>query len=240
MIKRTIRYALTLFILSDYWRFKSLDLDPRFSNSLLNAYPQIKDKTIKTSFDRHYVYHTSWAARVLKETRPLKHVDISSSLYFSGIVSAFIPMEFYDFRPANIDLSNLKSEEGNLLSLPFADNSINSLSCMHTLEHIGLGRYGDVIDPDGDKKASLELMRVLSPGGSLLFVTPLAEKPTIEFNAHRIYSYDQIISTFSELSLKEFAFIPEHEAKGGLIRNADPTLLSGESYACGCFWFIKK
>ncbi len=212
----------------------------RFSISLANAHPQIRDKTMTTGFDRHYVYHTSWAARVVAELRPKKHIDISSSLYFSGIVSAFVPIDFYDYRPANLNLSNLASKRGDLLALPFPDASVASISCMHTIEHVGLGRYGDPIDPEADVKAVAELKRVVANGGSILFVVPIGEKAVIEYNAHRIYTYDQVVGLFDGCTLKEFALIPEREKNGGLVRNASPSLIAGEHYACGCFWFIKN
>ena len=197
------------------------------------------DKTFKTGFDRHYVYHTSWAARKVKEINPIKHIDISSSLYFSGIVSAFIDIDFYDYRPADLHLNGLKSLKGDLHNLPFVSNSVESISCMHTIEHVGLGRYGDPIDPIGDIKAINELKRVVLSGGNLIFVTPVGQ-PIIEFNAHRIYSYEQIISYFEGFELKEFSLISEYEKDGGIIINADPKLVRKEKYACGCFWFVKK
>ncbi len=240
LIKKLIRIALSPFILKDYFAFKkAARKDKRFSINFKDFYPQVKDKTIKTGFDRHYVYHTSWAARKVKEINPIKHIDISSSLYFCGIVSAFTDVDFYDYRPADLHLSGLKSLEGNLHSLPFDTNSVLSISCMHTIEHIGLGRYGDPIDSQGDIKAINELKRVVQPGGNILFVTPVGQQK-IEFNAHRIYSYEQIISYFDGFELKEFSLIPEHGDKGGIITNADPKLVKGEKYACGCFWFIKK
>ena len=110
---------------------------------------------------------------------------------------------------------------------------------MHTIEHVGLGRYGDPIDPNGDIKAIEELKRVTATGGNLLFVTPVG-KPKIEFNAHRIYSYEQIVSYFKGFELKEFSLVPEKEKDGALITNADPSLVEKENYACGCFWFVKK
>lgn len=203
-------------------------------------HPQIKDKTVQTNFDRHYIYHTAWAARILVEKNIQKHIDVSSSLYFSSIVSAFIPIDFYDYRPANIQLSDLQSHEGNLLALPFKSNSVQSLSCMHTIEHIGLGRYGDVLDPEADLKAIAECIRVLAPGGIFLFVTPIGGSPQIEFNAHRIYTFERIMNYFKDLVLEEFAFIPEHDNRGGLIRHANPDLTQREHYGCGCFLFSKK
>ncbi len=241
IIKKIFRLISIPFILKDYFAFKHAHSGSgRFILRIQNAYPCLRDKTKLTGFDRHYVYHTSWAARIIKETNPAKHVDFSSSLYFCGIVSAFVPVEFYDYRPADLRLQNLTSREGNLMSLPFVDNSVSSLSCMHTIEHIGLGRYGDPIDPDGDIKACKELSRVLAVGGNLLFVTPVGKEATIEYNAHGIYTYELVMALFPDLSLIEFSLIPEKATAGGLIRNANPALLQNEHYACGCFVFTKK
>lgn len=236
LAKKIIRLLLTPFIFGDFLKFLRRDKEARFSLSLLDFYPQIKDRTIKTNFDAHYVYHTSWAARKVKEINPTRHTDISSSLYFTGIVSAFVPIDFYDYRPADLKLSNLISNQADLLKLPFKDGSIKSLSCMHTVEHIGLGRYGDQIDPEGDLKAIAELKRVLAKDGSLLFVVPVGG-PKIEFNAHRIYSYEQVTGYFKDLELKEFTLIAD---SGDFIENAKLDLVKEQNYGCGCFWFVKK
>lgn len=220
--------------LGEWNRFKNKD-DKRFSMKANDAYPCLKDKIVNTPFDHHYTYHPAWAARVLAQTKPAYHVDISSILSFSTIASAFIPIKFYDYRPAQLNISNLESGFADLKKLNFQDNSIPSLSCMHTIEHIGLGRYGDEIDPQGDIKSINELKRVLKKNGDLLFVTPVG-KPKIEFNAHRIYSYEQIVEYFSPFSLIEFSLIPD---PGGIIINADPALVKEQDYGCGCFWFKK-
>jgi len=122
------------------------------------------------------------------------------------------------------------------MKLSFPDNSINSLSCMHTVEHIGLGRYGDPIDPNGDIKAGAELKRVLQEEGYLLFVTPVGQ-PKIEFNAHRIYSYEMILDMFNELELKEFSLVTD---SGDFIENANPDIVKEQKYGCGCFLFKKN
>jgi SAM-dependent methyltransferase len=235
LIKKIIRYILSPFIFFDYLKFKRGN-DGRFSLKFFDFYPCIKDKTIKTNFDSHYIYHTSWAARKVKEINPIKHIDISSSLFFSGIISAFVPVDFYDYRPADLKLSGLISKHADLTKLPFAEKSIDSLSCMHTVEHIGLGRYGDKIDPNADLQAISELKRILAVNGSLLFVVPVG-KSKIEFNAHRIYSFEQVIDSFKELTLKEFTLITD---SGDYIENADPKLVIDQKYGCGCFLFIKK
>jgi len=208
----------------------------RFDLRWKDRFPCLNDRTAGTGFDRHYVYHTAWAARILAATRPPYHADIGSSLYFAGIVSAFLPVKFYDYRPADLQLGNLYSGRADLLALPFEDCSVESLSCMHVVEHVGLGRYGDPLDPDGDLKAMAELQRVIAPGGSLLFVVPTGQ-PRVCFNAHRIYGYGQIRKAFAKLKLEQFSLIPDDAAEGGLILHADKRQADKQKYACGCYWF---
>lgn len=103
---------------------------------------------------------------------------------------------------------------------------------MHAIEHIGLGRYGDKIDPDGDLKAISELKRVLAKDGDLLFVVPIG-KPKLEFNANRIYSYKMIMEYFKDFKLKEFSLISENEKI--LITNATEEQSDKEDNSYGCF-----
>lgn len=228
-----IRYP---FYIRDYLRFRA-ESRREFSLRWLDQWPCLLDKTSNTKFDRHYVYHTSWAARILAQTSPKVHVDISSSLYFVGIASAFVPIQFYDYRPANLQLSQLTANSADLTSLSFSSGSIPSLSCMHVVEHIGLGRYGDPLDSHGDLKAIAELKRVLAVRGDLLFVIPMG-KPKIAFNAHRVYSLEQILSYFSDFQLKEFTLIPDDPSMPPLL-NPSADIVAKQDYACGCFWFQK-
>lgn len=230
--------ALPWFI-SDYFSFKkALKKDSRFSVSFKNLTPVLIDKTSVTQFEPHYVYHPAWAARIIAKNKPKKHVDIASILQFSTIVSAFVPVEFYDYRPAILNLSSYTSGHADLTNLHFESDSIESLSCMHTVEHVGLGRYGDPIDPEGDKKAAAELARVLAPGGTLIFVTPVG-KPKIAFNAHRIYAYQQVLDLFPGLTLKEFSLVPDNFRAEGFLEGAEPALVEKQDWGCGCFCFTK-
>lgn len=213
--------------------------DNRFDLNNIEKYPCLNDKTSDTVFDTHYIYHPAWAARIVKNINPTLHIDISSTLHFCSILSAFIQTKFYDYRPANLKLSNLTSGQADLTDLPFATNQVDSLSCMHTIEHIGLGRYGDPIDPLADKKAMKELQRVIKPGGSLLLVTPVG-KPKLAFNAHRIYSYELVVENFDQMEIQEFSLIPDNALETGMITNCPINLVRENNYACGCFWFKKK
>ncbi|MBU6427162.1 DUF268 domain-containing protein [Patescibacteria group bacterium] len=232
------RGSLNRKLRRDFDVFKNMISSNRPFHLSWREHQAMYENDTETRFDAHYIYHPSWAARILAVTKPAKHVDFSSTLYFCSIVSAFIPVDFYDYRPANIRLSNLTSKRADLTALPFLDNSIDSLSCMHVIEHIGLGRYGDPLDPEGDLKAVMELKRVAAHGGTILFVVPIG-KPQIIFNAHRIYSYDMVMSMFDGFELKDFSMVPDNGEKVGLIPKADPAFADKQSYGCGCFWFVK-
>ncbi len=233
-----IRFPKKTFRLIEYFkeynRFKA-SKDKRFEISFRDIYPCLTDKLRTTPFDHHYTYHPAWAARILAKTQPKLHVDFSSIVYFGTMLSAFIPVKFYDYRPANIQLKGWEGRFADLCKLEIEDESFSSVSCMHTVEHIGLGRYGDPIDAEGDIKAIKEIIRITKPGGDILFVTPVG-KPRIEFNAHRIYSYELILQEFTNCKLEEFSLIPD---TGSLIENADPNLVIEQNYGCGCFWFKK-
>jgi SAM-dependent methyltransferase len=195
----------------------------------------LEDATPSTGFDAHYVFHTAWAARCVAALAPASHVDISSSLYFCGMLSAFVPVRYFDYRPAELGLSGLETARADLLALPFPDRSLPSLSCLHVVEHIGLGRYGEPLEPEGDLGALRELARVIAPGGSLLLAVPVG-RPRVVFNAHRIYGYAQVIAAVPELVLSGFALIPDFP-RVELIENADPELADAQQYGCGCFHF---
>lgn len=209
--------------------------EDRFTLNWKQRAPYLNDNTTETPIDYHYIYHPAWAARIVKKINPVFHVDISSKLAFSTILSAFIPVKFFDYRPAKLSLNNFDSAKGDLLALPFEDNYLHSISCMHTVEHIGLGRYGDAIDYNGDLKAIKELIRVTKSDGNIIFVTPVGI-PKIIFNAHRVYSFEQIISYFVGCTLIEFSLVTD---KGEFVTNSSPTLVANQQYGCGCFWFKK-
>lgn len=211
----------------------------RFSLDPDDWYPCLNDRTSTHAVDSHYINHTAWAARTIAALNPEHHVDIGSYLYFSTLISAYVPTTYLDYRPLERRLTNFKSRYADLKGLPFQSNTIKSLSCMHVVGHVGLGRYGDELDPDGDLKAMRELQRSLAVGGNLLFVTPIG-KPRVCFNAHRIYCDQMISQAFDLCELVEFALIPDKPEAGNLIKWPDKHLLAQQRYGCGCFLFRKR
>lgn len=61
------------------------------------------------------------------------------------------------------------------------DNSILSLSALCSVEHFGLGRYGNSIEPDAWEKALQSFQRVLKPQGKLYFSVPIGQQDKVYF-----------------------------------------------------------
>ena len=188
----------------DWYRYSHLPNAE--SIRIIDAYPQVHDKTSVTPFDSHYFYVNGWAMRRIISMSPSIHIDIGSQTMFVNMLAAVKPVIYIDYRPLKARLPGLLCASGSLLTLPFQDCSVPSISCLHVIEHIGLGRYGDPLDPEGTPKAALELARVLAPGGNLLLATPVG-RPRLCFNAHRIHSPETIRKSFPYLDLVEFSGI---------------------------------
>jgi SAM-dependent methyltransferase len=214
-------------------QFMAMDGDAPFGE----LHPTLFDETPATqSGGSHYFYQDIWALRKLAELKPEVHCDVGSRLDgFVGQATAICPVICYDIRPPCFQLPHLEFRLGSILDLPAPDNSIRSLSCLHVAEHIGLGRYGDEIDPKGTEKALKELMRVVAPGGQLLFSVPVGFE-RVCFNAERIWHPEKPLEVLNELRLVEFKAVSD---SGEFLENVQPGDLTNADYSCGLYCFSK-
>lgn len=209
--------------------------DPKAKIYFKNIYPMVHDKTSLTHLDAHYFYQQLWVFENVLKNKPKSHVDIASTYQMSGYLSKIVPTTFIDYRPIETNLRNLDVKRGDLLDLDIKNDSIDSLSCLHVIEHVGLGRYGDSIDPSGTKKACSELQRVLGINGKLYLSLPIG-KEKICFNAHRIFPPEKIIKYFDKLKLVSFSVVDDD---GVFHENVSYRDYSKLDYGCGMFEFIK-
>lgn len=200
-----------------------------------DAFPQLADRTVTSPFDCHYFYQDVWAARHVASFAPHSHVDVGSRVDYVGFLTAICEVTFVDIRPLKADLDRLRSVEASATALPYADRSLASVSCLHVAEHIGLGRYGDPLDPSGSRRAASELQRVLAPGGQLLFSLPVGT-PRVCFNAHRVHEPREVLAMLGELELAEFCGVDDD---GRFRRGIGVDELAGSRYACGMYRFIR-
>ena len=71
---------------------------------------------------------------------------------------------------------NFTFVQGSLEHMPFDNDFFDIVTAVSTIEHVGLGRYGDPISPDGDKKAVEEIRRILKPGGKVVVTIPCGKE----------------------------------------------------------------
>lgn len=228
-----LRYAAALCrYLNNLTTLMRLERNRNFTLSLKHIYPCLRDWTTHTPLEPVYFYQDTWAAGKLFQSRPAHHYDVGSSAMTIGIISKFVPVTMIDIRPIDLELNNLFFKKGSILDLPFPDDSIASLSSLCVVEHIGLGRYGDPLDPWGSEKAVSELKRVVMPRGSLLVSVPVDAECRVFFNAHRAFTREYLLRLFEGLELIEEKYIYGRS----LHDEYDPA----KGFGTGLFHFVKE
>lgn len=152
-------------------------------------------------------FEYEFVASHLYKEKPLKILDIGSYREFILGLLAHYEVTTVDIRRRKNMVDHEVVVNCDAKSFPFTANSFHAVTTIQALPHIGLGRYGDEIDLDADIKAFHEMIRVLKPGGILLFTTAISGgEPSLAWNARRNYSYDMIREFCSVLDLVEEKF----------------------------------
>lgn len=159
-----------------------------------------------------YFFQDQLVARWIYQNKPRRHMDVGSRIDgFIGSLSVFREVEVIDIRPAPGVVEGVKFHQLDLMDeLPEEwVAATDSLSCLHTIEHFGLGRYCDPIDPHGHLKGLAQLKRMVVPGGLFYLSAPIGP-PRIEFNAHRVFAPQTLIDWFKEgWRIEKFAVIDD-------------------------------
>ena len=153
--------------------------------------------------DNYIDYECAFAARHLGRISPQNILDIGSYRHFIlGLLANYkvTTVDVRDRKPISNN-ETIVTCDAKKLALP--DAFFDTIVSLCSLEHFGLGRYGDEIDFGADIKALKEMVRVLKPGGHLIFTTEMARapRPIIVFNTHRIYTHDLISKMCGDLGL---------------------------------------
>jgi hypothetical protein len=88
---------------------------------------------------------------------------------------------------------------GELDGVPAGFDAVVSIS---TIEHLGLGGYGDERRDDGDRLGVERLWSLIRPGGRLLATVP-AGAPAVH-NGYRVYDRKRLHRTFPHLSTAQW------------------------------------
>jgi SAM-dependent methyltransferase len=149
-------------------------------------------------------YECQFAAHHIDRLKPKKVLDIGSYRNFIMGMLAYSKITTLDVRERKACMANEEVLTSNATQIAAPDNTFDAVVSLCSLEHFGLGRYGDNFDLEGDKKGFKEMVRLLKPGGSLILTTLMTNgNPMIAFNAHRIYSYKMIRTFFASMLCEE-------------------------------------
>lgn len=188
----------------------------------------------------HYFHQDLLISQYIFQKNPTRHVDVGSRIDgFVAHVASFRKIEIIDIRAIpQSEHSNIVFRQADLMS----DNAIelvDSISCLHAIEHFGLGRYGDPINPSGHLYGFKNLVGMLKRGGDLYISFPIGSQNEVHFNAHRVFHPMDIFlwPGSSELELLSFDYVDDlgalhrnHDLQGGI-----PLL----TYGCGIYSFSK-
>lgn len=211
----------------------------------LNFFPCLHDWFEEGgSTKSEYFWQDLYVARKIHANNPEKHVDIGSRIDgFAAHVASFRDLEVFDIRPVTPNIPSITFRQADMTNLDDAMvGYCDSLSCLHALEHFGLGRYGDPIDPNAYKLGFSNMARILRSGGLLYLSVPIGRE-RVEFNAHRIFNPQTLIDLAGQyqLLLREFSWLDENQR---LWHSSNPDsdigVLALLPYALGIFIFEKE
>jgi SAM-dependent methyltransferase len=108
----------------------------------------------------------------------------------------------FEIRPVEVNDDRVDVRVQDLTYAETVRPEFDLVTCLSTIEHVGLGRYGDRLDPWGDVKLARNLEQLLRPGGIALLSFPVG-RGCVVFNQHRIYSPRRRSLIFGDLRLIE-------------------------------------
>jgi len=194
-----------------------------------------------------YFWMDLTVARWIFENKPKKHVDIGSRIDgFVAHIASFRDLDVVDIRPISSCVPGVNFVQADAMSDTFFRSvergNYDSVSCLYALEHFGLGRYGDSIDPDGYKTGIKNISQLLSVGGTLYLSVPVGRQ-RVEFNANWVFDPNTIIACCkaNNLILKSFGVVsPETGLEDVQLDKNEINKISNQEYAFGVFNFKKN
>jgi SAM-dependent methyltransferase len=208
-----------------YCDLKTFKNQKRFSENIFpfgKLYPCLGDRFSESGTVKgHYFHQDLLVARRIFENNPELHIDVGSRIDgFVAHVASFRPIKVLDIRLMTSNIQNITYDYCDITNdLPEQlFECCDSLSCLHALEHFGLGRYGDPVNCDGHVIGFENLYKMLRPEGKFYFSVPIGPR-RIEFNAQRVFSLEYLLQFFSsKFQIDFFSFVDD---KGNLFEDVE-------------------
>ena len=230
------------FFERDMKQYTRMNKRDRFRVDYKCLWPVLEDKYSVAGNMGNYFFQDLWAATRIIREGVKEHFDIGSRIdgFIAHLLAANINVKMIDIRrfPTSIDMLETIVDDATELK-QFKDESINSLSALCSIEHFGLGRYGDKVDPEACFRCFENIQKKMRKGGKVYISVPIG-KERLEFNAHRVFYAQTVVECFDRMSLEEFSCSAEgYIEKDVNIHKYDDDTHDGE-YRYGLFYFIKK
>lgn len=177
-----------------------------------SAYVRVDHDEPAGEIGGHYFWQDLVVAQEIFRRAPRRHIDVGSRLAgFVSHVASYRTIETIDLRPLTVTVPGVIFRQGDLLDLAHSEElRTDSLSCLHTLEHIGLGRYGDRINANGWKEGLDACVTMLDDGGTLYVSVPCGFEQRVEFNSQRVFSVPYFSRALEESCLiEQFHFVDD-------------------------------
>jgi len=189
----------------------------------------------------HYFHQDLLVANYIYKHAPKRHIDIASRIDgFVAHVASFRVIEVFNLQKSEkIKHENIKFFQADLMDTVRIGKT-DSLSCLHAIEHFGLGRYNDTIDVDGHNKGISNMIDLVKVGGRMYISFPIGNDDEVYFNAHRVFHPTSILqhpSVIKNMKLIRFDYVDDN---GDLhldkfIDDVTPDV----TYGCGIYTFEK-
>lgn len=231
------------FIRDDRERYEELNTRKNFCIDERCLWPIMQDKYALAGAVGNYFWQDLWAARRIIRSGVREHFDIGSRLdgFIAHLLAADIDVTMIDIREfpgGKVEhLHTIVDDATMLQQIP--DESIGSMSALCSLEHFGLGRYGDAVDPEGCFKCFANIQRKLKAGGRLYISVPIGRE-RVEFNAHRVFYVSTIVESFSSLQLEEVSCTAGGQIEYDIDTHKYDNDTHHGAYRYGLFAFVKK
>jgi hypothetical protein len=217
----------------------------KLGGTITHKYPILTDYNAEAgSASGHYFHQDLLVASFIYEKNPARHIDIGSRIDgFVAHVASFRKIEVMDIRALDsIGHANIAFIQADMMAdAGIQSDMTDSVSCLHAIEHFGLGRYGDPLDPNGHLKGFRNILRMLRPGGTLYLSFPIGRTNEVHFNAHRVFHPRDVFGWAVDqncLSLERFDFVDD---RGDLHKEVDVRAVDLDVvYGCGIYTFQKK
>ena len=236
-----VKTCTSLLLLPGYFIDLCLFWNPRKSWQL-SFHPVLLDKFKSSGSLGEYFYQDLFVAQQILNQNPSNHVDVGSRVDgFIAHLACFRPVTVLDIREQPAKINNINFIQWDMTNPnTLLDGQADCVSCLHTIEHVGLGRYGDKIDFDGWKKAFQSLINLIAPNGSLWLSVPIGLQ-RVYFNAHRVFDPQTIFDFGIEngLYLNNFFYLTDSGIEQSINIQQDFKQLGCKQYGLGIFLFSK-